>query len=155
MSDKDGADKDGATGGLSEFERNALKERTAELRKEAARGGRGDKRAANERDVLTKIEQMADADRAIAEHIHAIVTTNAPDLDPKLWYGQPAYARKGKVVCFFRSGNDDQERYSTFGFTPEAGLDEGSGVWATSFAVAELTDESEAAIAALVSRAVA
>lgn len=146
------ADNDSA-GGFTEKERAAMKERAAELKQEATRG-RGNKRAAEELDVLSKIEAMAEADRLLAERIHAIVTTTAPELAPKLWYGQPAYARKGKVVCFFRSGHADGERYSTFGLTPEAQLDDPTGVWATSFAVSELTTEAEAAIASLVERAV-
>ncbi|MEU6641293.1 DUF1801 domain-containing protein [Saccharomonospora sp. NPDC046836] len=139
--------------GFSEQERAAMKERAAELKKEASRG-RGNKAAVAEAEVLSKIEQMAEPDRAVAERIHAIVTSNAPELSPKLWYGQPAYARKGKVVCFFRSGHDDKERYSTFGFTPEANLDDDSGLWPTSYAVTELTDEAEENIAVLVKKAV-
>ncbi|MEU3272177.1 DUF1801 domain-containing protein [Saccharomonospora sp. NPDC006951] len=138
--------------GFSERERAAMKTRAAEVRKESSRG-RGTKAAAGEADVLAKIEQMAEPDRGVAERIHAIVTSNAPDLAPKLWYGQPAYARKGKVVCFFRSGQDDKERYSTFGFNPEANLDDG-GFWPTSFAVTELTAKAEKDIAALVKKAV-
>ncbi|MFF2939243.1 hypothetical protein ACFVSQ_05300 [Streptomyces niveus] len=141
-----------STDGFSELERAAMKARAEELRKEAA-GGRGRKAATDELDVLSKIAEMEGADRAVAERVHAVVTANAPELAPKLWYGQPAYARKGKVVCFFRSGHTDKERYSTFGFTPEANLDDG-GLWATSFAVTGLDDTSEAALAALVKKAV-
>lgn len=140
------------TDGLSEQERAAVKERAAELKKASGRG-RGNKAAADEADVLSKIEKMAEPDRGVAERIHSIVTGNAPELSPKLWYGQPAYARKGKVVCFFRSGHDDKARYSTFGFTPEADLDDDTGLWPTSFAVTELTDKAEHAIAALVRKA--
>ena len=140
-----------STGGFTEQERASMKERAAELRTEAKRG-RGNKKAAEELDVLKKIQEMSDADRPLAERIHAIVTTAAPDLAPKLWYGQPAYARNGKVVCFFRSGDVDKERYSTFGFTPEAHLDDG-GLWPTSFAVTALTAEDEATLTALVERA--
>lgn len=141
------------TGGFSEQERAAMKERAAELKKEAGRG-RGNKKAAEELDVLNKIQEMVDADRAVAERIHAIVTTTAPELSPKLWYGQPAYARNGKVMCFFRSGHVDSERYSTFGFTNEANLDDDSGLWPTSFAVTELTEQAEDTITALVKQAV-
>ncbi|BCJ70304.1 DUF1801 domain-containing protein [Polymorphospora rubra] len=141
------------TNGFSEQERAAMKERAAELKKEASRG-RGNKAAADEADVLSAIGRMAEPDRVVAERIHAIVTGNAPGLSPKLWYGQPAYARKGKVVCFFRSGHGDKERYSTFGFTPEANLDDGSGLWPTSYAVTGLSDRAEEAIAALVRKAV-
>ncbi|WP_405615702.1 DUF1801 domain-containing protein [Streptomyces sp. NBC_01511] len=141
------------TDGFSDEERAAIKQRAAELRKEAS-GGRGNKAAAAELDVLSKIAEMEPPDRAVAERIHVIVTTNAPELSPKLWYGQPAYARKGKVVCFFRSGHVDKERYSTFGFTPEANLDDDSGLWPTSYAVTELSDRAEKAITALVKKAV-
>ncbi|MFD5895631.1 DUF1801 domain-containing protein [Streptomyces sp. NPDC060366] len=139
--------------GFSEQERAAIKARAAELKKETTRG-RGNKAAAEELDVLSKIADMEASDRAVAERIHAVVTANAPELAPKLWYGQPAYARKGKVVCFFRSGHVDKERYSTFGFTTEANLDDDSGLWPTSFAVTELSEKTEATIAALVKKAV-
>ncbi len=129
-----------------------MKERAAELEKEKSRG-RGNKKAAEELDLLAKLESMDPADRALAERIHAIVTTAAPDLAPKLWYGQPAYALKGKVVCFFRSGHDDKERYSTLGFTQNASLDDG-GFWPTSFAVSTLDTEAEKTIATLVAKAV-
>ncbi|GLU48357.1 DUF1801 domain-containing protein [Nocardiopsis ansamitocini] len=142
-----------STNGFSEEERAAMKERAAELKKEATRG-RGTKAAAAELDVLSKIAEMEESDRAVAERIHAIVTATAPELSPKLWYGQPAYARKGKVVCFFRSGHVDKERYSTFGFTPEANLDDDSGLWPTSYAVTELSGKAEKAITALVEKAV-
>ncbi|MCC2313614.1 DUF1801 domain-containing protein [Cellulomonas xiejunii] len=142
---------DGTAEGFTEQERAAIKERAAELRTEKTRG-RGNKKAADELDVLAKIQKMSDADRPVAERIHAIVTTTAPDLAPKLWYGQPAYARNGKVVCFFRSGDVDKERYSTFGFTTEADLDDDTGVWPTSFAVSRLTPEAEATLTALVAR---
>ncbi|TDC89917.1 DUF1801 domain-containing protein [Actinomadura sp. 7K507] len=144
---------DGSTSGFSEQERAAMKERAAELKKEAARG-RGGKAAAGELDVLTKIAEMEAPDRAAAERIHAIVTANAPELSPKLWYGQPAYARKGKVVCFFRSGHADKERYSTLGFTPEADFDDDSGLWPTSYAVTELSAEAEKTITSLIKKAV-
>lgn len=129
-----------------------MKERAAELEQEKSRG-RGNKEAAEELDLLAKLESMDPADRALAERIHAIVTTAAPDLAPKLWYGQPAYALKGKVVCFFRSGHDDKERYSTLGFTQNASLDDG-GFWPTSFAVSTLDTEAEKTIATLVAKAV-
>lgn len=150
---RDEHDPNDGGGGFSAQERTAMEERSAELRKEASRG-RGNKKAAEELDVLKKIADMDDADRPVAERIHAIVTSTAPDLSPKLWYGQPAYARQGKVVCFFRSGVADGERYSTFGFTPEAKLDHDSGVWPTSYAVAEVTAKAEKALTALVRKAV-
>lgn len=154
MSESTGTDGKKSTNGFSEQERAAMKERAAELKKEASRG-RGNKAAAEELDVLAKIAEMEASDRAVAERIHAIVTANAPDLSPKLWYGQPAYARKGKVVCFFRSGQVDKERYSTFGFTTAGNLDDESGLWPTSYAVTELSDKAEKALAALVKKAVA
>ncbi|MFF8958913.1 DUF1801 domain-containing protein [Streptomyces sp. NPDC014894] len=141
-----------SAGGFSEEERAAMKARAAELRKEAS-GGRGNKAAAAELDVLSKIAEMEAPDRAVAERVHAIVTAAAPELSPKLWYGQPAYARKGKVVCFFRSGHVDKERYSTFGFTPEANLGD-VGLWPTSYAVTEVSDQAERALTALVRKAV-
>lgn len=153
MSADIGAESKKSTDGFSEEERAAIKERAAELRKEANRG-RGNKAAAEELDVLSKIAEMEPSDRAMAERVHAIVTTNAPELSPKLWYGQPAYARKGKVVCFFRSGNTDKEPYSTFSFTSEAKLADDSGLWPTSFAVTELSDEAAKTITALVKKAV-
>ncbi|MGI5271795.1 DUF1801 domain-containing protein [Nonomuraea sp. CA-218870] len=138
--------------GLSEAERAAVKQRAAELRTGSRRGK--DKAAADERDVLEKIAQMPQPDRALAERVHAIVLAAAPELAPKLFYGQPAYARAGKVVCFFRSGQADAQRYSTFGFNPVANLDEDEGLWPTSFALAELTEAGEETIRTLVRRAV-
>ncbi|MGJ7440015.1 DUF1801 domain-containing protein [Aquipuribacter sp. MA13-6] len=143
-----------STGGFSAQERAAMKQRSKELQEEAARP-RGGKKAAEELDVLTAIAAMADGDREIAERIHLIVTTTAPELSPKLWYGQPAYARKGTVVCFFRSGQGDKERYSTFGFSTEAALDHECGLWPTAYAVTELTEQAADTIAALVRQAVA
>ncbi|ROR74139.1 DUF1801 domain-containing protein [Bogoriella caseilytica] len=147
--------RESGAGGFSEQERAAMKVRAAELKEEASRG-RGSKKASAELDVLSTIAAMDPADRTVAERIHVIVTSNASDLAPKLWYGQPAYAtQKGKVVCFFRSGQVDKERYSTFGFTTEARLDDATGLWATSFAITELTDDAERAISDLVKKAVA
>lgn len=137
---------------FSKEEREAMKQRAAELRKESKQG-RGNKAAADEADVLGKIEGMSEPDRTVAAGIHEIVAEVAPDLRPKLWYGQPAYASGGKVVCFFRSGADDNERYSTFGFTAMAAVDEG-GFWPTSYAITELTADAVAQIRALVARAV-
>ncbi|MFD3688987.1 DUF1801 domain-containing protein [Nocardiopsis sp. NPDC058631] len=143
----------GESQGFSEQERAAMRERAAELRRESGRG-RGSKAATAELDVLSKIAEMEASDRAVAERVHAIVTANAPELAPKLWYGQPAYARKGKVVCFFRSGQADKERYSSFGFTTEANLDDPGGLWPTSYALTALSGEAEEAVAALVRQAV-
>ncbi|WP_265523135.1 iron chaperone [Oerskovia flava] len=142
-----------STGGFSEAERAAMKQRAAELKEEASRG-RGNKKAADELDVLSKIAEMEPSDRAVAERIHAVVTKTAPELSPKLWYGQPAYAKKGKVVCFFRSGHVDGERYSTLGFTTAADLDDNSGLWPTSFAVTKIDDQVEKSITGLVKKAV-
>jgi uncharacterized protein YdhG (YjbR/CyaY superfamily) len=145
-----------AAAGFSEAERAAMQQRAAELRAEAEAGGRGVKKAAtDEAAVLEKIAGMSDADRALAERVHAIVTRVAPDLAPKLYYGQPAYASGKKVVCFFRSGRDDGERYSTFGFAAEANLDDASGLWPTSYALADrVSDEAWDQLARLVERAV-
>lgn len=141
------------TGAFSAEERAAMKARAKEL-KEEARSSRGrDKAAADEADVLAKIAEMDPHDRALAEHVHRIVTEAAPDLAPKLYYGQPAYARSGKVVCFFRSGHGDKERYSTFGFSVEANLDD-DGMWPTSYALTEMNPTVEKRLSALVKDAV-
>ena len=139
--------------GFSPEERDAMKQRAAELKKEGS-GGRGSKAAADEAAVLAKIAEMQEPDRSMAERLHVVVTTAAPELAPKLWYGQPAWARAGKVVCFFRSGQVDEERYSTFGFSAQADLDDEGGLWATSYALSELSEAGEATIAELVKRAV-
>lgn len=139
---------------FSEEERAAMTARAAEARAES-RGGRGAKRAAaDEAAVLAAIAEMAPSDRELAERVHAVVTAAAPELAPKLWYGQPAWARAGKVVCFFRSGHQDKERYSTFGFSTEANLDDAGGLWPTSYALTGLSAAGETAIGELVRRAV-
>ncbi|MEU4536216.1 DUF1801 domain-containing protein [Streptosporangium sp. NPDC023825] len=140
--------------GFSDVERAAIKERAAELRGAARRGRGTGKAAADERDVLAKIAEMAPPDRALAERVHAVVTAAAPELAPKLWYGQPAYARAGKVVCFFRSGRADKERYSSLGFTVEANLDDDDGMWPTAYALTTLGEAGEAALTELVKKAV-
>ena len=127
-----------------------MKERARELKAEA-RANR--KRAEGESDVLAKIAEMPGPDRAIAKRIHAIVKKSAPDLSPKTWYGMPAYARDGKVVCFFQSAHKFDARYATFGFSDEAKLDDGA-MWPTSFALKKLTAADEARIGALVKKAV-
>ncbi|HSL33967.1 MAG TPA: DUF1801 domain-containing protein [Candidatus Limnocylindrales bacterium] len=137
---------------FTDEERAAMKERAKE-QKAAARRGKGAGKADGERDVLAKIAEMPDSDRVMAERIHAIVKANAPDLTPKTWYGMPAYARDGKIVCFFQSADKFKARYATFGFDQEANLDEGT-MWPTSFALTELTAADEATIAALVKKAV-
>lgn len=136
--------------GFTEEERAAMKERARELKAEARRGA---DRAAGERDLLEKIAEMKGRDRAMAKRLHAIVTASAPDLDPKTWYGMPAYAKDGKVVCFFQSAEKFNARYATFGFSDEANLDKGA-MWPTAFALKELTESDEAKIAALVKKAV-
>ena len=123
-----------------------MRERAQELKAEA-------RKADGERDVLAKIAEMPKSDGAIAERLHAIVKATAPDLSPKTWYGMPAYARNGKVVCFFQSAQKFKTRYATFGFSDQANLDEGA-MWPTSFALKELTAADEARIVALVKRAV-
>ncbi|SDE16376.1 DUF1801 domain-containing protein [Glycomyces harbinensis] len=144
---------DTATGGFSPEERAAMKARAKEVKAEA-KGGRGaEKAAADEAAVLTAIAEMAAPDDALAARVHELVTTAAPSLSPKLWYGQPAYAKDGKVVCFFRSGLKDKERYSSLGFSAEARLDDDSGLWPTAYAVTELTAKAEAQISALVKKA--
>jgi uncharacterized protein YdhG (YjbR/CyaY superfamily) len=138
--------------GLTDEERGAMKERTKELKAEARRGKRAGK-ADGESDVLAKIAEMPEADRAMAERLHAIIKASAPALSPKTWYGMPAYARDGKVVCFFQSAHKFKSRYATFGFNEDANLDEGT-MWPTAFALTELTAADEARIAALVKKAV-
>jgi uncharacterized protein YdhG (YjbR/CyaY superfamily) len=144
----------GSRQGLSAEERAALKEHVQELKKESRRRSAADKAAEAERDVLAKIAEMPDADRLMAERVHAVVTAGAPSLAPKLWYGMPAYALDGKVVVFFQSADKFKARYATLGFNDTAKLDEGT-MWATSFALTEITAEVEARIADLVRRAVA
>ena len=137
--------------GFTDEERAAMKERAQELKAEARRG-RADK-ADGESDVLAKIAEMPEPDRAMAKRLHAIIKASAPALSPRTWYGMPAYARDGKVVCFFQSAQKFKSRYATFGFSDEANLDEGA-MWPTSFALKELTAAEEARIGALVKKAV-
>jgi len=139
--------------GFSAEERAAMKARAAELRAEAKAGKGAKKAEADAAAVADTIATMASPDREIAARIHQIVTSTAPELAARLWYGQPAWARDGKVVCFFRSGQGDKERYSTFGFSAEATLDSNDGLWATSFAVTELTTAGEKTIKGLLARA--
>jgi uncharacterized protein YdhG (YjbR/CyaY superfamily) len=127
-------------------ERAAMKERAQEQK--AAAG-----KASGESDVLAKIAEMTGSDRALAERLHAIIKASAPALSPKTWYGMPAYARDGKVVCFFQSAGKFKTRYATFGFSDEADLDEGA-MWPTAFALTALTAADEARIVALVKKAV-
>jgi uncharacterized protein YdhG (YjbR/CyaY superfamily) len=140
----------GKTGEVwTDEERAAMKEHAQELK--AARSPR--RKPDGESDVLAKIAEMPEPDRVLAERLHAIVKASAPDLSPKTWYGMPAYAKEGKVVCFFQSAQKFKSRYATFGFNDTANLDEGA-VWPVAFAVKELTAAEEAKIRALVKKAV-
>ena len=132
--------------GFTADERAAMKERAQELKAAADR-------ADGESAVFEKIAEMPGPDRALAKRLHAIVKASAPALSPKTWYGMPAYARDGKVVCFFQSAHKFKSRYATLGFSDEANLDEGA-MWPTSFALTELTATEEARISALVKKAV-
>ncbi|MFE1879280.1 iron chaperone [Streptomyces diastatochromogenes] len=130
-----------------------MKERARELKASSRRGSRADKAAEDEAAVLAKIAEMQESDRVMAERIHAVIKASAPDLAPKLWYGMPAYAKDGKVVCFFQSAQKFNARYATFGFSDKANLDDGS-MWPAAYALTELTAADEARIAELVKRAV-
>jgi uncharacterized protein YdhG (YjbR/CyaY superfamily) len=132
--------------GFTAEERAAMRERARELKASASKEDA-------ERDVLAKIAEMTGSDRAMAKRVHAIVTASAPSLEPRTWYGMPAYARDGKVVCFFQSAAKFKSRYATFGFNDSANLDAGA-MWPTSFALKELGAKEEAKIAALVKKAV-
>jgi uncharacterized protein YdhG (YjbR/CyaY superfamily) len=143
---KTAAAKSARGGGFTAEERAAMKERAREAKAEA-RGGD------LESEVLAKIAAMAEPDRALGRRIHEIVRASAPELSPKLWYGMPAYAKDGKVVCFFQDAKKFKSRYATFGFSDQARLDDGS-MWPTSFALAKLTPAEEAKLAALVKKAV-
>jgi uncharacterized protein YdhG (YjbR/CyaY superfamily) len=138
--------------GFTPEERAAMRERAKELKAAARRGPRADK-ADDERAVLAKIAEMPDPDRALGERLHSIIKASAPVLSPKLWYGMPAYAKDGKVVCYFTSAHKFNSRYATFGFNDTAHLDDGT-MWPTSFALTTLTADDEARIAALVRQAV-
>jgi uncharacterized protein YdhG (YjbR/CyaY superfamily) len=136
--------------GFTDEERGAMKERAKELKAEA----RADKdRAEGERAVLAKIAEMPEPDRVLAERLHAIVKASAPALSPKTWYGMPAYAKDGKIVCFFQPADKFKARYATFGFNDDAKLDDGN-MWPTSWALTKLTPADEARIGALVKKAV-
>jgi uncharacterized protein YdhG (YjbR/CyaY superfamily) len=139
--------------GFTDEERAAMKERVRELKAQARRGSRASKQADGEAEVLAKIADMQERDRAMAERVHAIVKASAPELSPRTWYGMPAYAKDGKVVCHFQNAGKFKMRYATLGFSDNANLDDG-GMWPTSFALKELTAAEEARIAALVKQAV-
>jgi uncharacterized protein YdhG (YjbR/CyaY superfamily) len=143
---KKSAGRNAASGKFTAEERAAMRERAAELKAEA-------NKADGERALLAKVAEMKAPDRKMAERLHEIITTSAPDLAPKTWYGMPAYAKDGKVLCFFQSAEKFGSRYATFGFSDEANLDKGA-MWPTSFALKELTAADETKIAALVKKAV-
>jgi uncharacterized protein YdhG (YjbR/CyaY superfamily) len=135
--------------GFSAEEKAAMKERARELKAEArAKKDRAD----GESDVLAKIAEMTEPDRTMAERLHAIVKASAPGLSPKLWYGMPAYAKEGKVVCFFQAASKFSTRYATLGFSDAAKLDDGA-MWPTSYALKELTVAEEARTGELVKKA--
>ena len=136
-----------ASKGFTDDERAAMRERVQELK--AARGGKGDEESA----VLAKIAEMPAADRAMGERLHAIIKASAPGLSPRLWYGMPAYAKDGQVLCFFQGAQKFKTRYATLGFSDKAALDDGQ-MWPTAFALKDLTAADEARIRALVRKAV-
>ena len=139
-----------ASMGFTDEERAAMKERAQELKAEARQSR---DRADGERDVLAKIAKMPGSDRAMAKRLHAIMQAAAPSLTPRTWYGMPAYAKDGKVLCYFTPASKFKSRYATFGFNDDANLDEGN-MWPTSFALKELTAAEETRIGALVKKAV-
>ena len=141
---------DTASTTFTDEEREAMQQRAKELKAEARRA-KGDK-VDGEADVLAKIAELQPADRVMAERIHALIKAAAPTLEPRTWYGMPAYAKDGKVICHFQSAEKFKARYATIGFSDAAGLDDGA-MWPTSYALAELTPEVEARIAALVRQA--
>ena len=144
--------KNKTSGAFTDEERAAMKERAREQRAAARRGPRAAK-ADGEGDLLAKIAEMRETDRAMAERLHAVIKASAPALSPRLWYGMPAYAKHGKVVCFFQSAQKFNTRYATFGFSDKANLDE-CAMWPVAFALKELTTAEEARIGALVKKAV-
>jgi uncharacterized protein YdhG (YjbR/CyaY superfamily) len=130
-------------------EERAAMQASARERKAASRRDPGDARAEGERDVLEKIAEMPEPDRVMAERLHALVTSIAPSLVPRTYYGMPAYSKDGKVICFFQAASKFKVRYATFGFQPDAGLDDGA-MWPIAFALTKLTAADEARIAELV-----
>jgi len=137
--------------GFTDEERAAMKDRVQEQKVSARRGPREE--ADGESEVLAKIAGLPEADRTLGERLHAVIKASAPAFSPRLWYGMPAYARDGKIVCHFQSAQKFKTRYATLGFSDEANLDEGA-MWPTAFALRELTAADEARIAALVKKAV-
>jgi uncharacterized protein YdhG (YjbR/CyaY superfamily) len=146
-----GTTQGGASDGWTDEERAAMKERAAELKRSGAKGAA--KAAEEAQACLDKIAEMPEADRVIAERIHAIVTGTAPDLTVRTWYGMPAYAKDGKVLCFFKAADKFKARYATLGFSDVAALDDGN-MWPSEFAVTKLTQADEKTITALVRKAV-
>ena len=147
----DGTSDDGESETFSDVERRAMKERAAELK--AHKGGTGSKKQKELQAALDRIAEMPDAERVLAEAFHRIVTETAPELDPKTWYSMPAYAKDGKVVCFFQAAGKFDARYCTIGFSDVAALDDG-GLWPTSYAVTTLRKGEEKRVVELVRRAV-
>ncbi len=147
-----GAARGTTSEGFTAEERAAMKEHARELKTSSRRGSRATK-ADGENDVLEKIAEMPEPDRVIAERIHAIIKDTAPDLAPRTWYGMPAYAKDGSVVCFFQPADKFKARYATLGFSDKANLDDGT-MWPVTYALTELTADNEAKIAALVKKAV-
>jgi uncharacterized protein YdhG (YjbR/CyaY superfamily) len=145
------AERNTAATRFTDEERAAMKERAKEMKTTARRSPR-DKAAEAERDVLAKISEMEKPDREMAEKIHAIIKANAPGLMPRTWYGMPAYAKDGSVLCFFRPAPKFSERYATFGFNDNAKLDDGT-MWPVAYALTKLTKADEATITALVKQA--
>jgi uncharacterized protein YdhG (YjbR/CyaY superfamily) len=139
--------------GFTDEERDAMKERARELKASTRRSGSKTAKADEEGDVLAKIAEMTGSDRVLAERLHAIVKDTAPELAPRTWYGMPAYAKDGKVVCFFKPAQKFKVRYAELGFNDAARLDDGA-MWPTAYALAELTSDVEARIAELVKKAV-
>ncbi|UBU17672.1 iron chaperone [Nonomuraea gerenzanensis] len=139
--------------GFSAEERAAMRDHAQELKKASRRSSKADKAEEARRDVLAKIAEMAEPDRVLAERVHAVITAGAPVLTPKLWYGMPAYALDGKLVCHFQPAAKFKTRYATLGFSDHARLDDGE-MWPAAFALTEMTAEVEARISALVKQAV-
>jgi uncharacterized protein YdhG (YjbR/CyaY superfamily) len=141
-----------ASKGFTDEERAAMRERAQELKTAARRGERA-RKADGESDVLAKIAEMQQPDRVMAERVHSIIKASAPGLTPRTWYGMPAYAKDGNVVCFFQSAQKFKSRYATLGFSDKANLDDGS-MWPTAFALKKLSSAAESQIATLVKQAV-
>lgn len=144
--------KAGSSKGFTKQERDAITERAQELKAEGRRSGRAS-RADGEQEVLEKIEAMPEPDRTLGKRLHRIIKASAPDLVPRLWYGMPAYAKDGKVLCFFQGASKFKTRYATLGFSDVAVLDEGS-LWPVAFAVRKLSTDDVATIVSLITKAV-